>query len=495
MTKTGAKNIFAVFADRRMLIILLLGFSSGLPLALTGGTLQAWLTDAKLDVSTIGLFALVGLPYTMKFLWAPLLDRYALPHLGLRRGWGILTQIFLVLSVIALGFMDPAANLAWFSLVAFLIAFFSASQDIVVDAYRTEIIEREAYGAGSAVYTTGYRLAMVVSGGAALVMAAHTSWRNVFIAMALLNLMGAVTLYFSPEPKVKKAPRAADFKTNVVAPFLEFFQRHGAMEILLFVMLYKLSTMMATALTTKFLLDMHYTKELIGSANKIAGMIATIFGTLTGGALMTKFGLKRSLWIFGVIQSLVGITFWAMLSVAQMGEGWREFGMVSVIFVDYYMMGLGLAAIMGFMMEVCSKQFTGTQYALLSSLTAVTRVILVAHAGTLVEHIGWGAFFLCTVPLALPGLMLLRHYDQWQMPSNGLKAEFGLYEKVTVSLFMLSLIALSTDPFWRWIGWKDAGQDIVLAGAVGVLVVVCAGLLKPYLKPAPKLQTSAAARR
>lgn len=486
------KSAFTVFADSRMLIILLLGFSSGLPFSLTGATLQAWLTGAKLDVSTIGLFALVGLPYTMKFLWAPILDRYALPFLGLRRGWGVVSQIGLCLATITLGLVGPN-RLDVFSLLAFLVAFFSASQDIVVDAYRTEILDHEAYGAGAGIYTSGYRIAMVISGGAALVMADHMSWTLVYFAMAGLNLIGTITLLLAPEPKVERKLKSAHLRDTLIAPFMEFFQRNGAMEILLFVMIYKLSTLMATALTTKFLLDLGYSLTLIGSANKVAGLIATIAGTLTGGSLMVKFGLKRSLWLFGVIQAMVGLTFWAMPVVASWAEGLREPGLITVISVDNFMMGLGSAAIMGFMMEVCSKQFTGTQYALLTSLTAVTRVILVAHAGTIVEYIGWGPFFLCTIPLAIPGLMLLRHYDQWQMPVTGARRAFGRYEMGTVGLFMLSLFALSSDPLWRWLGFKDAGQWVVLAGAVGTLVVVCAGLMKPYFKPV-KSQTSAAAR-
>ena len=474
-------NPLAIFADRRMLIIFCLGFSSGLPLALTGATLQAWVTAAHLDIGTIGLFALVGLPYTMKFVWSPFLDRYAIPVLGLRRGWGIISQLGLCLAIIALAFIDPTQRLDLFSLAAFAVAFFSASQDIVVDAYRTEILDEASYGAGAGIATTGYRIATLISGGVALVMADRTSWTNVYLCMAALSLVGAVTLLLSPEPKLKRSLKSAHLRDTLLLPFIEFFERHGAMEILLFVMIYKLSTLMATALTTKFLLDMGFSNTLIGGVNKGAGLVASIAGTLTGGSLMAKLGLKRSLWIFGVIQALVGITFWAMPLVSSWQPGLREFGMVAVISMDNFMMGLGTAAIAGFMMSVCSLQFTGTQFALLSSLTAVTRVILVAQAGEMVKWIGWGPFFLGTVPLALPGLLLLRRFDHWQKPRLKAKRGMDAYDRVTVFIFIAALLALSSDPFWRWLEQREIGAHVVLIGALGIIAVIIAGLAKPYL--------------
>ncbi|MBX3021409.1 MAG: AmpG family muropeptide MFS transporter [Bdellovibrionales bacterium] len=469
-----------LFKDRRMIIVLLLGFSSGLPLALVGGTLQGWLTDAKLSVGTIGLFALAGLPYTCKFLWSPFLDRYALPFLGLRRGWGVLSQIGLALSLVALTTIDPATQTDLFAMMVIVIAFFSASQDIVLDAYRTEILTDETYGVGAGMYTTGYRLAMVVSGGAALSMAQRMSWNQVYVIMATLCLVGAITLLFSPEPQVARTLKTSGLRETVVRPFVEFFQRSGAMEILLFVMIYKLSTLMATALTTKFLLDLGYTKDVIGMANKTAGLVATILGTLVGGSMMIKMGMKRALFVFGIVQSLVGLTFYVMPHLAQLDPVWRDTSLVSVIFIDYFMMGLGTAAIMGFMMSVISKQFSGTQYALLSSLTAVTRVILTAHAGHIVEVIGWDLFFLSTIPLAIPGLLLLRHFDDWQKGSTVLKHGIGRFDLGMVITFMISLLALSSDPLWRWLDHKEAGDVVVLIGAIGIVGVVFAGLAKPY---------------
>lgn len=480
------KNFFKVFTDTRMLAIFLLGFSSGLPLALTGATLQGWLSDAKIDIGTVGLFALVGLPYTMKFLWAPFMDSYKLPilgRLGLRRGWAVATQVGLIAAIAGLAMVDPGSQLELFSLMALVVAFFSASQDIVVDAYRTEIIEKESYGAGAGVYATGYRVAMTfISGGVALVLADYWSWTAVYLFMALLNAVGLVTILVSKEPNVKRVYKTFNFKDTVVSPFLELFQRSGAMEILIFVMIYKLSTLMATALLTKFLLDVGYTKTMIGSVNKVAGFVGLLLGTIAGGSLMVKLGLKRSLWIFGIFQSLVGITLCGLIYMAGMDEALRHFGLVAIISLDNFVMGLGTVALMSFMMAFCNQQFTGTQLALFSSLTAVTRVVLVAHAGFIIEKIGWTAFFLFTVPLAIPGLLLLRRFDYWQMASTNLQATISKLDLTLVLIFMGSLIGLASDPLWRWAELKDVGTLIVEVSAFGVIFVILAGLIKPYTR-------------
>lgn len=475
-----------VFTDTRMLAIFFLGFSSGLPLSLAGPTLQAWLSDAKIDIGTVGLFSLVGLPYTLKFLWAPVMDSYKLPilgRLGLRRGWAVLTQVGLIGAIALLALINPTEQLGLFSMMAFVVAFFSASQDIVVDAYRTEIISKEAYGAGAGIYATGYRVAMTfVSGGIALVLADYWSWTAVYLLMAAINSVGLVTILISKEPKIQRTTKKISFKDSVVSPFLELFQRSGAMEILIFVMIYKLSTLMATALLTKFLLDVGYTKTMIGSVNKIAGFVGLLLGTIAGGSLMVKFGLKKSLWIFGVVQSLVGITLCGLIYTAGLEAGYREAGLIAIIGLDNFVMGLGTVALMSFMMTFCNQQFTGTQLALFSSLTAVTRVVLVAHAGFIIEKIGYTAFFLFTVPLAIPGLLLLRRFDHWQTASTNLKAKFMKADLILVMIFMVSLVGIASDPLWRMGGLPEAGDWIVKLSAAGVIFVVLAGLIKPYLK-------------
>lgn len=472
-----------------MLRTLLLGFSSGIPLALVGSTMQAWLSDEKIDVATIGQFALVGLPYAMKFLWAPLMDFKALPFLGLRRGWMVVCQIGLFATTIGLAFTSPSATLSLYSLMAILVAFFSASQDIVVDAYRTEIIDDDdELGAGAGVYITGYRIAMVVSGGLALVLADHMSWTMVYSLMAVINLVGLVTILFSPEPKItRKLGKTVSFKNSVAMPFVEFFQRSGAMEILIFIMIYKLSTLMATSLTTKFLLELGYTKTMIGAVNKGFGLAATIAGTLAGGSLMVKFKLKRSLWFFGVIQALVGVTFFVLNHLVVSMPEHKDLWMVIVVSTDQFFMGMGTAALTGFMMNFASKQFTATQYALLTSVMAVSRVILIAQAGVLVEWLGWNGFFLATVPLAIPGLLLLSRFDHWQTHSTQTSSKgIPKFDLALLTLFIASLIALSSDPIWQWAGMKETGEMCVKAGAFGVVAVVFIGLIRPYTAFASK---------
>jgi PAT family beta-lactamase induction signal transducer AmpG len=476
-----------------MLRTVLLGISSGIPLALTGATMQAWLSKAGIDTSTIGEFALVGLPYAMKFLWAPMMDAKALPFLGLRRGWMVICQLGLFAATVMLAFANPGANMPWFVFCAFLIAFFSASQDIVVDAYRIEIIDDpKELGAAAGTFITGYRVGMLISGGLGLIMAAHMSWQAVFVAMAVINLVGLVTVLFSPEPKVTRKLGRGNFRESVAQPFIEFFQRTGAMEIILFILVYKISTLMATALTTKYLISLGFETDIIGGVNKFQGLIATIAGTLVGGSLMLKFGIKRSLWIFGVIQAFVGIGFWGLSQLVTTMPDLKIVWLIGIVGIDNFMMGMGTAALTGFMMNFVSKQFTATQYALMTSVMAVSRVILIAHAGTLVEWLGWEWFFIATIPLAIPGLLMLSRYDHWQTMSTApAHARIPLYDRCLIGLFIPSLIALSSDPVFKWMEMKDTGAMATKAGAIGVCVVVALGMIKPYLSfpRTPKMKT------
>lgn len=463
------KKALSIFTSGRMFLVLCLGFSSGLPLALTGATLQAWLNDAKIDLPTIGRFALVGLPYTLKFLWSPFLDSYAPPALGRRRGWGLLSQAFLALSILGLGFCNPSSHLVLFTLFAFMVAFFSASQDIVLDALRTEILKPEEMGAGAGVYVMGYRLAILVSGAVALGLADHFPWSGVYALMAVLMLLGMAAVLKCPEPQVQVQP-AKSMKERVLQPFAEFFSRPGAMEILLFVMVYKMSTMMATSLTTPFLMQLGFSKTEIGAVTKVFGLIATIAGTLVGGAWMIHWGMKRSLWIFGLAQSLAGLSF---LLLAEAGK--NTVLMITVISVENFMIGLGVAAISGFMMKICSVQFTGTQFALLSSLTAVSRVILVSQAGSIAAWMGWPGFFIFSVTLALPGLLLLSRYDRWQhLPHSETRSPLQVQKKelLKIGIFIGSLIAIASEPLWNFFGCGATGLWAARLGAGGVLVII-----------------------
>ena len=399
------------FANRRVFFVLLLGFSSGIPLALTGSTLQAWMASEKVDLTVIGVFSLVGLPYTFKYLWSPLMDRFVPPFLGRRRGWMLVTQAALFLVIAAMAFSEPKTHPGALALLSFLVAFCSASQDIVVDAWRTEVLAPEELGPGAGVHILGYRVAMLTSGAIALILADRMPWRVVYLLMAGSLVVGMIASLLAPEPELaEKSPRT--LKEAVVEPFLEFFARPGAAGILLFIVFYKLDVVMATALTTPFLLELGFTMTDIGAVTKGLGMIATIAGTLAGGAVVARTGMKASLWIFGILQSVSTLSF---LALARLGHHYPM--MVAAIGIENLCSGMGTAAYAAFLMSLCDKRFTATQYALLTSLMAVTRVVAGAPTGFLAKAYGWEIYFVISTLAAIPGLLFLLRYDRWKAPS------------------------------------------------------------------------------
>ena len=402
--------ILAAFSSRRIFFVLLLGFSSGIPLALTGSTLQAWMASEKVDLTVIGIFSLVGLPYAMKYLWAPVMDRFVPPFLGRRRGWMLVTQVALFLAVAAMAFSEPRVSPGTLALLSLLVAFFSASQDIVVDAWRTEVLAPGELGPGAGVHILGYRVAMLTSGAIALILADRMPWRVVYLLMAGSLAVGIVASLLAPEPEVPgKPPRT--LKEAVVDPFLEFFGRPEAIGVLLFIVFYKLDVVMASALTTPFLLELGFTKTDIGAVTKGLGMVSTIVGTLAGGAVVARSGMKASLWLFGVLQSLSTLAFFAL---ARLGHHYPM--MVAAIGIENLCSGMGTAAYAAFLMSLCDKRFTATQYALLTSLMAVTRVVAGAPTGFLAKAYGWETYFLVSALAAIPGLLLLLRYDRWRTP-------------------------------------------------------------------------------
>lgn len=407
-------SLLAAFANPRIFWVLLLGFSSGLPLALTGSTLQAWMATEKVDLALIGVFSLVGLPYTLKFLWSPFMDRYVPPFLGRRRGWMIVTQGALALVLAGMAFSDPKADTGLVALLALLVAFFSASQDIVVDAWRTELLEPAEVGPGVGVHILGYRVAMIVSGGLALILADRIPWRAVYLLMAGGMGVGVVASLFAPEPRLSVKP-PVNLREAVVDPFVEFLTRPGAAWILLFIILYKLDVVMANALVTPFLMDAGFTKTDIGAVYKLFGMIATILGTLAGGAAVTRYGMKACLWGFGLLQSVSTLSF---LALARIGKSYPM--MVFAIGSENLCSGMGNAAYTAFLMSLCNRRFTATQYALLTSLMAVTRVVVGAPTGWLAKSAGWEAYFVISTLAAIPGLLLLLRYDRWNIPGKTL---------------------------------------------------------------------------
>lgn len=401
------KSIFRVFTSFRMFIVTLLGFSSGLPLGLSGGTLQAWMKSENIDLTTIGLFSLVGLPYTLKFVWSPLMDRYIPPFLGRRRGWMFIAQIGLIISIIFLGLSNPKTSPEILAFFALTVAFFSASQDIAIDAYRTEVLNEDELGAGAGVYILGYRLAMIISGSVALILADHISWTKIYFIMALCMAVGLIASMLGPEPKSDAPPKT--LLEAVYKPFSEFFKRAGAVEMLIFILIYKLDVAFAMALTTPFMMELGFTKTDVGTVLKGVGLIATIFGTLLGGALLTRYKIKKSLWLFGIIQGVSGFSFYLL---AKVGHNYPM--MVAAISIENFCSGLATSAFTAFMMNMCDKRYTASQYALLTSFMALTRIAVQTPSGHIAQNFGWETYFIISIVISIPGLLMLLRYDKWQ---------------------------------------------------------------------------------
>uniref|UniRef100_UPI0025B477BE AmpG family muropeptide MFS transporter n=1 Tax=Trichocoleus desertorum TaxID=1481672 RepID=UPI0025B477BE len=403
-------SVLQVFQSRKMAALLLLGFASGLPLFLTSKTLQAWMTVEGVDLKSIGLFSLVGLPYSLKFLWSPILDRFIPPFLGRRRGWLILTQGALLLAIGAMAFQDPSQALKLLAINALLIAFLSATQDIAFDAYRTDVLENYEMGAGAAVAVLGYRIALLITGSLALILADRVPWPTVYLLLAVLMAIGMVTALWAPEPVLRDRPPES-LSDAVTLPFIEFFQRLGAVRgalILVFIVLYKLGDALVNNMSTPFLLKTGFTQTDIGAIQGGMGLLATIVGVLAGGAVLSKLGINRSLWVFGGLQAVSNLAY---LGLSQVGRDYSF--MVVAINIENFCAGLGTAAFVAFLMSLCNQRFSATQFALLSSLMAVSRDILVAPAGGIVEAIGWPLFFTLSLVAALPGLLLLPVFAPW----------------------------------------------------------------------------------
>jgi PAT family beta-lactamase induction signal transducer AmpG len=405
MTKT---SLFRVIFSRRMLVALLMGFASGLPLLLTLSLLQAWMTKAGIDLTLIGLMSLVGLPYSLKFLWSPLFDRFAPPGFGRRRGWLLLCQILLIAAIVWLAFTEPGQYPWMVALAALGVTFFSASQDIVIDAYRREDLADEELGLGSSLYVTGYRIGTWVAGGGAFLLADVMPFPLVYLIMAACMLPGIVTTLLTPEPP---APLGApqSLQEAVIDPFKDYFSRKGALWILAFILLYKIGDTMASAMTTPFYLDVGFSMAEIGAIVKTFGAGAIIAGGILGGILMLRLGMNRSLWVFGILQAVSTAGF-AVL--AQLGHSLS--GLTAVIGFENLTAGMGTAAYAAFMASITNKKFTATQYALLTSIMGLPRVVASSGTGFMAKYMGWNNFFLFCTFIALPGLLLLLKFAPWR---------------------------------------------------------------------------------
>lgn len=404
------RNRRGLWGQRKIVALGLLGFASGLPLYLTGRTLQAWMRSEGVDLTTIGFFSLVALPYSLKWAWAPVIDRYVPPLLGRRRGWLLITQLALLLAIAAMALHDPAAGLRALAINAIVVAFLSASQDVVIDAYRTDILAARELGAGAAIWVLGYRVALLTTGALAFVLADRMPWPLVYVALSSLMLIGIASTLFSPEPVLREPPPRT-FADAVLRPFTEFFRRAGtrrALLVLLFIVVYKLPDYFAASLATPFLLDLGFSQTDIGAIQGGLGIAVTIAGALAGGALVARLDLNRALWLVGGLQAASNVGYYA---VALAGKS--SVLLVTAIVVENFCTGLVASGFVAFLMSLCDARFSATQFALLSSLMGVSRDVLVAPAGAIAEATGWPAFFLISLVVAIPGLLLLPLFAPW----------------------------------------------------------------------------------
>ena len=399
-----ASPYLEVFRSPRIAAVMLLGFASGLPLALTGSTLQAWLTVSRIDIVTIAWFSWIGLPYALKFLWAPIMDRYMPPMLGRRQGWIVFTQLALVAGLLAMGVLSPVDELWLLGCAALWVAFFSASQDIVIDAYRTDVLRKEERGLGAALSVFGYRMAMLASGALALICAEEFGWRTTYFLMAaLLVLSGTVSAFRAPQPEAPVS-MPVSLAAAVVQPLRDLLARRGALAMLLLVMLYKFGDALAGTLTTAFLIrGVGFSLSDVGTVNKVLGLGALLLGGVAGGVLLARMRLVSALLWFGVLQAVSNLSF-AWLAWA--GKSYPL--LIFTVGFENLASGMGTAAFVAFAMALCNHSYSATQYALLSALASLGRILFGPAAGALVQILDWDGFFVLTFAAALPGLLLVR---------------------------------------------------------------------------------------
>ena len=423
----------SVYRERRVLSLLFFGFSSGLPLLLVYSTLSAWLTEVGVSKTAIGFISLVGTAYALKFLWSPLVDKLPVPILtgllGRRRSWMLVSQAVLIVSIYGMARSDPATpdGLWWMIFWAVVVAFASATQDIVIDAYRTEILEDEKLGAGAANLVFGYRIAMLSAGGGALIIADYADWSWAYIAMAGLVLVGVGAVLLNPEPQVRTSPESATLENKgtqflmrnahlpgpvlglaawiyaaVVCPFAEFMSRRGWVAVLLFVALYKYGDALLGVMANPFYLEMGFSKAEIGAVSKGFGLAMTLVGAALGGVAVARYGILRALLVCGVLQAASNLVF-----AVQAWVGYSVPMLMVTIAAENLTGGMGTTAFVAYLSSLTNVAYTATQYALLSSLMAFARTLLASGGGWLADQMDWISFFLLTTLAAVPGLALL----------------------------------------------------------------------------------------
>jgi PAT family beta-lactamase induction signal transducer AmpG len=402
-----------VFTNRRAAALLLLGFASGFPLTLTDATLQAWLVRTGHSMKDVGLASFFAAPYLLKPLWAPLLDRYAPPLLGRRRGWLVVAQVLLALAIAAMAFCDPGTSLGPLGVAAVAVAFFSASQDIVADAYRADVLPNDERGAGAATFVTGYRVALIATGAGILLLVdpgtgPGLSWRAAYLAAAAAALLFPLISYFAPEPE-RRAAEPETLNAAVVEPLRGFLGRADGLALLAFVALFKLPDAVCSKMTLPFLLQAGVTEGSVGAIRQGVGVFVSIAGALVGGGIVARIGLARSLWTFGILQAASNLAFLALTQPWALGPSGAPTttALAAVICVENFCGGLVAAGFVGFLMSRCDPRHSATQYALLTAVLAVTTLVAGATSGFLAEAFGWPGFFVASVLVGVPGMLLL----------------------------------------------------------------------------------------
>ncbi|MBU8849119.1 MAG: MFS transporter [Desulfobacterales bacterium] len=422
-SKRSFLQITRIMLSWKMIVMFFFGFSSGFPFYIIKDVLKLWMTESNVDLTTIGLFSALGLPYTLKFVWSPLMDGYVPKFLGRRRGWILIAQIGLMVSIALIGQFDPSKSLVGIVFMALCINFFGASQDIALDAFRREYLTSDELGFGTGVWMNAWRLGMYVSIGIALLTELNISWASIHIILALMMGIGILTTLFVPEPKVDAVPPVS-VKEAVIEPFVEFFKRHSAVLVLLFILLYKIGDNMAGAMTIPFILKMGFSKTEYFIIVKGIGMFGLFGGVILGGSIMIRLGIAKSLWVFGILQAVSTALFAIVVMVDHNSMIWMDYRQAilgCIIGFEFFATGLGQAAYATYMAIQTNKRFTATQYALLTSLMAVPGVIAASATGFMAKYLGWDVFyFLCAVA-AIPGMLLLLKIAPWNASNEELE--------------------------------------------------------------------------
>lgn len=425
-SKHSFLQIVKIMLSWKMLVMFFFGFSSGFPFYIIKDVLKLWMTESNIDLATIGLFSALGLPYTLKFIWSPLMDGYVPKFLGRRRGWILIAQIGLMISIAMIGQFDPLKSLFWIILSALCINFFGASQDIALDAFRREYLTSDELGFGTGIWMNAWRLGMYVAVGLSLLTEFNISWATIHLLLAAMMGIGIITTLFVSEPKIEKT-LPVSVKEAIIEPFFEFFKRNKAILILLFILLYKIGDNMAGAMTIPFILKLGFSKTQYFVIVKGIGMFGLFGGVILGGSIMIRLGIAKSLWVFGVLQTISTALFAILVLVDHNSSIWinyRQIMLGGIIGFEFFATGLGQAAYATYMAIQTNKRFTATQYALLTSLMAVPNVFAASITGFMAKYFGWDIFYFLCALISIPGMLLLFKIAPWNISNKQL--EHGL---------------------------------------------------------------------